>query len=349
LSAYEIYLIGRDIIDKMAIERCDYIDFLKSIGLLLIILAHVNPPFIITQVRCFDVPLMMFASGLAFSGKGIKGYGDFIKPRTKRLVIPVYIFLFFFFLINYFLDTINFDRTQVLCSFLLLNTKSIGYVWVIRVFLLLMLLTPLWVKLNNQLNWWKWIGVILLLFLIDEFVLFLLSYLKSNKLLYYFIYETVPFAISYSIPFLFGLRLKNVKQSIEGELLLIYALFFVSFFMYFIIINGPFENLSPKFKYPPRAIFVMYGVMISLLLWYCRRYLNIIASLSFVTFYGRHTIWIYLWHIPVVMLVERMNNSWCVDYIIVFVVSFLLFFIQYNLVIFVEKYCDISIFKYLKK
>ena len=65
----------------------------------MIILVHVNVPNLLQQIRCFDVLLMFFASGLAFSGKKINGYWEFVIPRTKRLVIPVYVFLTCFFLV----------------------------------------------------------------------------------------------------------------------------------------------------------------------------------------------------------------------------------------------------------
>lgn len=41
-----------------------YIDFLKMLGLLCIMLAHVNPPQIIMQLRNFDVPFMVILSGM---------------------------------------------------------------------------------------------------------------------------------------------------------------------------------------------------------------------------------------------------------------------------------------------
>lgn len=44
-------------------KRYIYIDYLKVLGLLLVILAHVNCPSPLMQVRSFDVPLLVFVSG----------------------------------------------------------------------------------------------------------------------------------------------------------------------------------------------------------------------------------------------------------------------------------------------
>lgn len=56
-------------------QRDLHIDFLRFIGISLIILAHVEAPSGITQFRCFDVPLMVFVSGLSFRIQ--KEGGDF--------------------------------------------------------------------------------------------------------------------------------------------------------------------------------------------------------------------------------------------------------------------------------
>ena len=69
------------------------IDYLRFVGLSLIILAHASVPFTLTQIRCFDVPLMIFISGLTASQKTFPSYGKYIVSRTKRLLVPVYIFL----------------------------------------------------------------------------------------------------------------------------------------------------------------------------------------------------------------------------------------------------------------
>lgn len=51
------------------------VDVLRSIGILLIILAHIKAPVIPTVIRCFDVPLMVFVSGLCYSDKTLMGGG----------------------------------------------------------------------------------------------------------------------------------------------------------------------------------------------------------------------------------------------------------------------------------
>ncbi len=47
-------------------QRDVTIDILRVCGLLLIMLAHVNPPNLIFQIRTFDVPMMVFVSGVSY-------------------------------------------------------------------------------------------------------------------------------------------------------------------------------------------------------------------------------------------------------------------------------------------
>ena len=132
-------------------ERDPNIDVLRFIGLSLIILAHVSPPILILNIRCFDVPLMVFISGLTCYKKNVSFSWNYLQHRFARLVFPVWIFLSIYFTPIILLKFIGIDLglkfQHVWGSYLLLN--GIGYVWIIRVFLLIALLTPLLIKINT--------------------------------------------------------------------------------------------------------------------------------------------------------------------------------------------------------
>lgn len=61
------------------------VDVLRSIGILLIILAHIKAPLVPTVIRCFDVPLMVFVSGLCYSGRTLGG-GTTVLHQTDITV-----------------------------------------------------------------------------------------------------------------------------------------------------------------------------------------------------------------------------------------------------------------------
>ena len=81
--------------------RDDRIDVLRAIGLLCIVLAHVDPPSFILQLRNFDVPLMVLISGSTFyitaNNRRQNTYLSYLIDRIFRLVVPTWIFLLFFF------------------------------------------------------------------------------------------------------------------------------------------------------------------------------------------------------------------------------------------------------------
>ena len=125
------------------------IDILKAIGVLCIILAHVNPPGVIFQIRNFDVVLMILLSaylGLITYKKD--NYFKYIIKRFIRLVIPTWIFLFLFFLLSIIFNIIPVDKKTIIES--IAFGSGIGYVWIIRIYLIVALLIPLCKRITEK-------------------------------------------------------------------------------------------------------------------------------------------------------------------------------------------------------
>lgn len=104
----------------MKTRRVAEIDFLRAEGLLLIVLAHVNAPAVLFQMRNFDVVLMVFVIGMAYANSTPISYGDYVVKRFRRLVIPVWLFLIPVLAYLYSLK-IRFSLNGYLSSFLLLS------------------------------------------------------------------------------------------------------------------------------------------------------------------------------------------------------------------------------------
>ena len=131
-------------------QRDSSIDVLRFVGLSLIILAHSAPPDTIFNLRTFDVPLMLFVSGLTlFNKQPVFSIGVFMH-RVLRLVLPVYIFMTIYFIIAVTIQSkginLNVTKTDIIGTYLLLA----GYVWIIRVFLIVGLLTPFLLYLRDH-------------------------------------------------------------------------------------------------------------------------------------------------------------------------------------------------------
>lgn len=319
----------------MKSARVNSIDILKFIGLSLIILAHVNPPYLLAQIRCFDVPLMLFVSGLAYSNKSIDNYWRFILPRCKRLVIPIFLFLSVYFVMEVLLKKIGVleSSTSILtifCSYAMMNTKAIPFVWIIRVFLLIMIFTPPLISFSTKISNLKFILLCIFMLFSLELIVFLLSKIILYKYIYYPAYEVLPFLVGYSLPFMLGLKLRNANTIMNLKALsLCVILFLLCSWLY----NDTSKVLTlTMYKFPPRAYFISYGILISVILWINKSIIEKLLYSEFTIFVGKHSIWIYLYHIPALYLVNTWNLGWGLTYLLVYFFAFSFFMLQYMIV-----------------
>ena len=287
------------------------IDFLRFIGLSMIILAHVNPPLWLFQLRNFDVPLMAFVSGLAAdltSADAAPGLGYFWK-RIKRLVFPVWIFLTLYFLVvwSFHLNVEQLHPRLVLESYLLLD--GIGYVWVVRVFLVIALATPALLGLSRRtpsnitfLSLFAAVAVVyeLLLYLAAPYIGHFPFNVPS---------EMVFYGIGFSLAFVLGARFPRLgRGQAIGSILFAGVVFFALLF-YHRARAGHFVQ-TQSFKYPPSAYYLSYALLASMIAYYAivpvelRLRKQFPKVLSVVLFIARNTIWIYLLHIPVIKFFE---------------------------------------------
>lgn len=318
-------------------NRDKNIDYLRFIGISLIILAHVSAPLALQQLRCFDVPLMIFITGLTASKKTISNYREHIWKRASRLLIPVYIFLTLFFLTLFIIQSLGdysigyLNSKKILHSFLLL--EGIGYVWIIRVFLLLGIVTPLIVKFEKYCKNNIVYGCICIATsLINDLILRMHLTLPGGKYVNIFFTEFVMFLIGYIPLFMLGLRMRYApKGDIKKYVFLIFLYFIIALFTYLTKHGFPII-ISPNYKYPPQAYFIIYGAVASSTLWLIKDAINkVICRLklsSLAMFIGENTIWIYLWHIPFVLYLCPLIEEWYLKYLIVYSSAVIVFAIQ---------------------
>lgn len=313
------------------IERDNYIDFLRFIGLSLIILAHVHAPNIIHQIRCFDVPLMLFVSGLAYSNKDVKAsWKKFYLPRIKKLLIPVYMFVLVdlaaYVFTNRALSTETIIRTLFLCE-----DGAVGYIWIFRVFILIMLITPLLCKINRTLSNKQFWILMLSLYAFQWLIVWLMRFISSEPLISVY-RETLPYLVGYAIPFLLGLRLRQTTKKQENAFLITIIIVSISVLCLFYIQYHTIIEPTPYFKYPPRSYYIIYGLFASAILWKLRQALAPIANKKWILFVGSNTTWIYLWHIVFVTIANHMFENWLLKYILTYLFALLFYYLHYTLI-----------------
>lgn len=90
--------------------RYEWVDVCKGLAILLVIIGHILPPGILkTWIYTFHMPIFFMVSGF-FLIKNIQvSFITFLKKRTKRLLVPFYVYSFallipFFYLQSYFIN-----------------------------------------------------------------------------------------------------------------------------------------------------------------------------------------------------------------------------------------------------
>ena len=79
-------------------NRFAHIDRLKVLGLLLVILAHVDLPAWLAQIRSFDVPLLVFLSACLARKSFVGGCViQYYRKRFFRLAVPAWVFAVYYF------------------------------------------------------------------------------------------------------------------------------------------------------------------------------------------------------------------------------------------------------------
>jgi hypothetical protein len=273
----------------------------------MIILAHVGPPAAIFQLRNFDVPLMVMVAGTSF---GIsyhnEPYGTYLWKRINRLVFPVWIFLTIYFLMLYitgFPTTLpNVDK--IVTSYLLLS--GIGYVWIIRIFLLVALVSPIICLINSRTSSnARYLALTGTGYLLYE--LLLVSMPISDSFAGRTLESTLLYVLPYSFVFAIGLRLPSLTKPQIKRLCL-------GAVSVFILIGGALYFESGKFiptqnfKYPPKAYYLSFALAVSLFLWLISD--RVLSATIFkrllkpIAFIAQNSIWIYLWHIPMVEMIH---------------------------------------------
>lgn len=310
--------------------RNEKIDILRFIGLSMIIFAHVDPPGIPFQLRNFDVPLMILVSAMSFSlsYKADEPYQSYVWKRIKRLVFPVWIFLTIYFGALLALNPGHQELVvnTILTSYALL--EGIGYVWVIRVFLLVALVSPwLFTWQQRTVNDSKYYGALAACFAVYELIrYFSMPYIWQGtaELLSAIMLYLIPYGILFSI----GLRLAQASKNQS------YAIALLSLAMFLIagaglyVLNGQFVP-TQELKYPPSIYYFSYALFVSSLLWIhsgkIESMLEKLQVKNVVLFIASNSIWIYLWHIP---LIKNIHTHYMLKFFIVFITAVLITYVQ---------------------
>jgi hypothetical protein len=320
---------------------------MRFIGISLIILAHVNLPAWLWQIGSFEVVLMVVTSALAFAQfPKLESYKTYLVKRTKRLVFPMWLFLSFYFFLEFVLVQLGIAEPPtlrvILGSYFLLD--GIGFVWIIRVFFLVSLAGPFIIKLDRKIRSnYVYLLIWLVLYLIYELLLFLTlpQNLFFEKILSEFVYYGIGFTLVWSL----GIRIPHLSKKQCCLLAAIFLSIFVALTISYSVKSGTIVYISLlKFPpiYPPSINYLSYGMGMSMLVYLtvdkALKNLSIIDNLErmkhLILFISQNTMWVYLWHIPLVRMFGMIKEKqhFLIEYFVVYSVAVMIAFIQVSFV-----------------
>ncbi len=286
---------------------------MRALGTLLVILAHVNPPVLISQLRTFDVTLLVFISGMSLTYSQFDDYYHYLKKRCQKLLIPAYITIIIILttlLIGSNFLHYNISLTYIRNSLLLIDKNSIGFVWIVKVYLLLAFSVPVIKLFEKKFN--NSYFLYFLLWLIIYFFSICSSYFNVFFYQEYFMYLVQFFCVA-----VMGLHFYKVPK--DRCLCLLYSTIVFSIFQF--SIN---EFVPSNYKFPPHIYWLSYGVVCSCLLWFfVNPLLHIIPDIIIRTgcWISKCSYDIYIFHIYfmwTIFLIGRfVSLNWLIKYLLV--------------------------------
>lgn len=301
-------------------QRDLVIDFLRTIGILLIFLAHTDCPFILKQFRIFDVILLVSISGYVYTDQ-FKNFKRYLRKRIKRLILPVWFFLTFFF-ISLFLMRLIVKIPDEIVSLknILLSYfcwSGIGFVWIIRIYIVVAILGPILLK-KIQLP-----GLILYYFLIEIIIKTVLSYNDTVTM------RNFLTMFPYVIIFCYGYFIKTKQIPIKVISVILSMMVAIFYLKYGVV------DIS-DYKYPPERIYIWYGILMTNVLFMVGKKIRFeklnLKVRKLIEYIGSSSMWFYLLHILVYyviyMLKKRIYINWIIEYSMLVFISFILLVIK---------------------
>ena len=329
-------------------KRLYYIDFLKALGLAGIIVAHVQAPDWAIMIRNFDVPLMVIISSY-LAAHSYDKYAGSIKEtikylwlRFKRLVFPTWIFLLLYFGLQAILDHGFYDSEYYAYSFAL-TRYGISFVWVILIYLYSALLVPVFKKIGTS--------KVAILILAGLYIVYELCYYHGigvdNKIIDTTFYYIIPYGI---LTFL-GYNYRRMSERTKRWIIVWSGILFAVLAVYFTLINGGVFQIVQIAKYPPRIYYLSFGVFVSfLLMTVLEKYDLRLFKNKIIGFISAHSMWIYLWHILVIFVYEKLHlpENWVLKYIVVFTGAVVVTLVVNKILDVIEKRMKLKVIKYLR-
>lgn len=298
-------------------------DLLKTVGMILILLAHCqNKPIILDYLRNFEVILLVTVSAMLSYEK----YSELIQwdsmikrnivKRLKRLIIPTWFFLFVFFTIIYVVTKFRgvsfpYTKSVMVESFLMIN--GIGYVWIMLVYCWITIGLPILFIIFNRLNISGNVKTIVLACLFFAYKICSSALLNCQDSLSYYTKNTLLYFLGYSLISFLPYALKNYVNITYLKQGILFVFIHLLLFLRAVILRKSPAQLIAVSKYPPLIYYYSFGLGISLVLYSLLSHIIIRENSVYakiVSMFGKHSQWIYFNHIFAIYIYNEILGDW---------------------------------------
>ncbi|MDQ0492729.1 acyltransferase family protein [Paenibacillus brasilensis] len=282
----------------MSNERNRTVDILRFIAIVSIVVAHASPNELLFRIRNFDVVLMVLLMGISFTisqKENSVNYNSYILKRFKRLIISTWIFLIVFFALFFVISlfsngTLFFDIKTIVLSFAF--NGGIGYVWIMYVFFVVSLFSPLILQLGEKIeNNNKYFLSLIFLYIIYHFLVSLNGLLPTilGENLQNYIFTPLGYCLIAAV----GIRFKSLNKK---EILIMVGGFLSTFLIFMLLYK--FKS-TQDFKYPPTIYYISYGLFVSFILYliFNKPWVQKLFFNRFLYFYSKLSLNLYFFHI----------------------------------------------------
>ena len=278
-------------------------------------------------------------------------YPLYVWKRIKRLAMPAWIFLVVYFLLNWAIrwapEQLKF--TTIAYNFAFLQDGAIGYIWIIRIFLLVALLGPPIRYLAGRIKSTSvYLGMLLICWCVYEAILWIsLPHLDNpiGRVASMYIF----YGVSYGIIFALGARFREFSSR---QIILISGVGLATFLVMMAVLYQIKGQLVPTVhhKSPPTSYYMSNALFAGGLLYLLSGWIvKVVERLwfleRFVMFVAKNSIWVYLWHIIAVQLtisiqeagsdqavLLHLTNNWILNYICVYAFGVIVTWVQVTFV-----------------
>ncbi len=243
-------------------KRNSFIDFLRGIAILAMILIHTTVFFYSDIIAAtlwnwgqLAVPIFLFCASYLFIKKDMQQeirLLPYFKKRIVRLLIPYYIFLLFFIPLVFILTPEKVSLRYIFESIILIGGVDIN--WLVLLFLMLAILFPFfqWAQ-KKGIFFWGFFSLSL-----ASTILFLFWIPPAS----YKLFLWMPWSLIFFFAYWFHAHEKQKKQLVAAMMIL----FGIAFLTYISNLLLGHSTLFRDNKYPPNLFYLSFGMLGILLL-----------------------------------------------------------------------------------